>query len=108
MTLHILLDIQSENKLKAAYLDQLLFQIQVCKSIELGDGFMSFEDFNYFEIEIGNTYQNFLRSELSMLRVMDSKKYWKEVHVEIDQISEQDFELDLLLNHTAYKKVYNK
>lgn len=45
---------------------------------------MIFSDFNYIDVEIGNTYREFLCSELSMIRVMESKKYWKKVKVHID------------------------
>lgn len=73
---------------------------------------MSFEDFSYFDIEIGNTYQEFLHQELSMLRLMNSKNYWREVNVNIDQISKEDFDLNLLeqsdqlLNKKNLEKLY--
>lgn len=55
---------------------------------------MSFEKFNYFEIEVGNTYKDFLCEELSILKVIKSKKYWNDVHIDIDEfkVEEIDFE----------------
>lgn len=98
ITLHILLDIQKEDKLKVAYLDQILFKILVAKFIETEKGFISFERFNYFEIEVGNTYRLFLQQELSMLRVLESKVYWKETHAHIEEVKQSDIDLDLLVS----------
>lgn len=97
MTLCIKIDTQNENKLREAYRDQILFQILILQNIRLGEGYMNFQMFTYFDLEIGNCHKDFLLKELSCLQVLHSKINFKdEHHVHIEQVEAEKIDLGLL------------
>lgn len=96
LTLHIKADITCKTQEELDRLDQNLFQVVSAKCIKVQDWYVFFDRFTFFEIEIANTFKDYIIRHSAFIKLFHEMNRSDCI---ISQIRENEIQVDLLRPH---------
>lgn len=96
LSLHIKADITCKSQEELDRLDQNLFQVVSAKCIKVQDWYVFFDRFAIFEIEIGNTFREYIIRHSAFIKLFHEMNQFD---YKISKITENKIQVDLLRPH---------